>query len=104
VNILVANLMESAFTFRKGTTEKLVFVGLNLLDLVLTLFALSMDMKELNPIVSHLYNNPYQMWIVKLLIPLLFAWVSPGKLLIPSIGFLSLVIGWNIKELIIYFI
>lgn len=103
MSIRAASLIESALTFRKDTTEKIIFVGLNLLDLVLTLFALSMGLRELNPIVNTLYSNPYQMWIAKLVLPLFFAWLAPGKLLIPSIVFLALVLGWNVKELIIFF-
>jgi hypothetical protein len=104
MNFRAISLIESALTFRKDTTEKLIFVGLNLLDLVLTLFALSMGLKELNPVVNTLYSSPYLMWIVKLVLPLFFAWLAPGKLLIPSIVFLTLVLAWNVKELIIFFV
>jgi hypothetical protein len=104
MSIRLSGLMESALTFRKETTEKLIFVGLNMLDLVLTLFALSKGLTEINPIVNTMYSNPYQIWTVKLVLPLLFAWLAPGKLLIPSIAFLTLVIGWNVKELIIFFV
>jgi hypothetical protein len=104
VSIRAAGLIESALTFRKATSEKLIFVGLNLVDLVLTLFAISIGLKELNPFLITLSSNPFQMLFIKLLLPLFFAWLSPGKLLIPSIAFLTLVLGWNVKELIIYFI
>jgi hypothetical protein len=99
---MIANLIASALTFRKCTTEKLLFVGLNLLDLILTLFALSSGLHEINPIMSSMYSNPYQMYLVKLALPLLFAWLLPGKLLIPSIALLAFVVGWDVKELALF--
>jgi hypothetical protein len=32
----------------------------------------------------------------------LLAWLMPGKLLLPSIGLLVIVVIWNIKELILF--
>jgi hypothetical protein len=100
---MISNLMASALTFRRGTTEKLVFIGLNLLDLILTLFALSLGLNEMNPLVRSISGNLFQMYSVKLAIPLVIAWLLPGKLLIPSIVLLALVLGWDIKELAIFF-
>jgi hypothetical protein len=36
--------------------------------------------------------------------PILIAWLSPGKLLIPSIIIMCLVNIWNIKELLLSFL
>ena len=43
---------------------------------------------------------PLQLAIVKIFIPVLIVWFLPGKLLIPGIVILSVVVGWNIKELL----
>jgi len=40
------------------------------------------------------------MLAVKLVIPVLIAWLTPGKLLIPACILLLLVIGWDLKELL----
>jgi hypothetical protein len=98
---VVASLMASAVTFKKGTVEKSLFIILNILDLGLTLFALSLGARELNPFMVGILNSPYQLLVVKLLVPFLFAWLVPGKLLIPAIILLSLVVGWNLRELLI---
>src|ERR1035437_7687332 len=81
----VANLMASAITFRKCTLEKLAFILLNILDLSLTIFAVSQGAHELNPLMRNMFNAPYQMYMAKIVIPVIFAWVLPGRLLIPSI-------------------
>jgi hypothetical protein len=101
---MMANLIVSALTFKRGTTEKLVFIGLNLADLILTLFALSLGLHEINPVIRSISGNLFQMYTVKLVIPLLIAWMLPGKLLIPSIALLVFVVGWDIKELAVFFI
>ena len=101
---MIANLMDSAITFRKETYLKLTFLGLNLADLGLTIFALSIGATELNPLMRTVVNIPYLLYLVKVAIPLFFAWLLPGKLLIPSIALLFFVIGWDIRELLLYFI
>ena len=99
---MVAELMASAITFKKSTLEKLAFVLLNLLDLCLTLFAISQGANELNPLMRGLLGNPIMLYTAKLIIPLFLAWLLPGKLLIPAIGVLTFVVGWNIRELTIF--
>jgi hypothetical protein len=42
---------------------------------------------------------PALLLIVKLIIPLVIAWLLPGKLLLPSIALLMFVVIWNLKEL-----
>ncbi|HSW58414.1 MAG TPA: DUF5658 family protein [Dehalococcoidales bacterium] len=100
---MLAKLMASAVTFKKGTFEKLTFVFLNLLDMVLTVFALSQGAYELNPLMRAVVNSPFQLYITKIAIPLLLAWLLPGKLLWPSIVLLTFVAGWNIRELLIFY-
>ena len=100
---MLANLMASAITFRRATTEKIAFIGLNVIDLVLTLFAMNMGAHELNPIMRGMISSPMSIFTTKLLMPLVLAWLLPGKLLIPSIAVLVFVVGWDVRELIIFF-
>lgn len=98
---VLTNLMSSAITFRKGTVEKLTFIILNVVDLSLTSLALSQGATELNPLMLNMLNVPYRLYLVKLILPTFLAWLVPGKLLIPAVIFLTFVIGWDIRELII---
>jgi hypothetical protein len=98
---MIANLWDSAATFRRGTAEKVSFVLLNQFDLVLTVLAMSLGVPELNPFIRYLVNIPVLLLVVKLAIPLLIAWLIPGKLLLPSVVLLALTIIWNIKELLL---
>ena len=100
---MLARLKTSAFTFRKGTAEKLAYIILNLIDLGLTLFALSIGAHEYNPLLRSMAASPLQLYGAKLLLPSAIAWVLPGKLLIPAIAFLLLVVGWDVRELALYF-
>jgi hypothetical protein len=100
---MIANLMISAFTFRRCTAEKMIFLWLNLIDLGLTIFAVSAGLTELNPVVRQMLVSPYQAYTAKIGIPLLLTWAVPGKLLLPGIVLLALIIGWDIKELIVFF-
>ena len=99
---MTANLWDSSATFRRCTAEKASFVLLNQFDLTLTVLAIYLGLSELNPLIRQLVNIPVLLLIVKLALPLLIAWLIPGKLLLPSIALLTLVIVWNIKELIIF--
>ena len=98
---MTANLWDSAATFRQCTTEKVSFVLLNQFDLTLSVLAIYLGFTELNPFMRHLINLPILLLIFKLAIPLLLAWLIPGKLLLPSIALLALVIVWNVKELLL---
>jgi hypothetical protein len=100
----MTNFLASAVTFKKATPEKLAFIILNLIDLGLTIFASSIGAHELNPLMNKMLAAPYQMYMVKLVIPVLLAWLLPGKILIPSIALLVVVAGWNIRELLVYFL
>jgi hypothetical protein len=101
---MISDLRVSALTFRKCTLEKLAFIILNLVDMGLTVVGLSFGAHELNPLMHNMCNNPYQLYLAKLVIPLFLAWLLPGKLLIPSIALLTFVVGWDIRELLSLFI
>ena len=93
---------DSSTTFKRCTTEKVSFILLSLFDLGLTILALSLGLWEINPVVRFLIKIPALLVVAKLVIPVLIAWVMPGRLLWPSIGALALVVIWNIKELVIF--
>jgi hypothetical protein len=93
---------DSSTTFRRCTAEKLSFILLSLLDLALTLVAMYLGLWELNPIVRFLVHIPILLLVVKLVIPVLIAWVMPGRLLWPSIAALAAIMVWNIRELFIF--
>ena len=97
-----ANLWSSAATFRQCTVEKISFVLLNQLDLVLTVLAINLGFSELNPLIRYLVEMPIMLLIVKFAIPLLIAWLIPGRLLLPAIILLSLVVVWNVKEILFF--
>ena len=99
-NDITANLWGSAVTFRHGVAEKVSFVLLNQVDLFLTVLAASFGLYELNPLMRQLVAMPVMLLIVKSIIPLLIAWLVPGRLLLPAIILLSVVVIWNVKELL----
>jgi len=80
------------------------YVLLHQIDLILTVFAVSAGFTELNPVMRSLLGSPLQLVIVKLCIPLLIAWLLPGRLLVPAIALMVLIVSWNIKELLFVFI
>ena len=86
---------------REGFWGKAAYLGLHQLDLILTLFAVSLGFSELNPLMRSLLATPLQLLVIKMAIPLLIAWLVPGRLLIPAIVVLAMVVGWNIKELLL---
>lgn len=93
---------DSSATFRKCTAEKACFILLSQFDLTLTVLAVNLGLAELNPFIRYLVQIPVLLLVFKLAIPVLIAWLMPGRLLWPSIGLLALVVIWNIKELAIY--
>ena len=99
---MTANPWDSVATFRRCTAEKASFVLLNQFDLTLTVLAVYLGFSELNPFIRHLVNIPVLLLVVKLAVPLLIAWLIPGKLLLPSIALLTLVVIWNVKEIILF--
>jgi hypothetical protein len=101
---MFSSFMASAMTFRKSTTEKIAFVSLNVIDMVLTLFAMNLGANELNPIMRGMISTPVALYTTKLLMPLVLAWLLPGKLLYPSIAALVFVVGWDVRELVVFFV
>ncbi len=95
---------ESAGTFRRCTAEKALFIGLCAADLGLTILSTYLGFAELNPFIRFLFHLPLLLLFVKLFIPVLIAWFMPGKLLLPSIALLALIVAWNIKELVVFFV
>ena len=92
--------------FRGGMSSgdmmlKISYLVLQVLDLSLTLLAMSLGAHELNPVIRASLSSPLQLTVLKGGLPLLIAWLLPGKFLIPGIVFLAVVVGWNVKELIV---
>ena len=86
------------------TLEKVTFVLLCQFDLVLTALAVYLGFHELNPVVRGLISVPLALIFIKCAVPLLIAWLAPGRFLLPAIALLLLVVGWNIKELLIWLV
>jgi hypothetical protein len=101
---MIAILRTSAITFRKCTLLKLAYIILNMVDLGLTLYAVSHGAQELNPFMRSMFEAPYQLYIVKFVLPVFLAWLLPGPLIIPSIAALVFVIGWDLNQLSVFFI
>jgi len=101
---MIARLFESSATFKKCTAEKVAFIALGAVDLLLTLTAVNLGLSELNPVIRFLLYIPVLLLLVKLLLPVFIAWLMPGKLLLPSIMLLALVIIWDIKELVFFMV
>ncbi|MBA7703682.1 hypothetical protein ES703_112474 [subsurface metagenome] len=98
------HLLRSAGTFSDCVAEKVTFVLLCQLDLVMTALAVHLGFYELNPVVRSLLTVPLLLVFIKCAIPLLIAWLAPGRLLLPAIAFLLLVVGWNTKELLMWLV
>ncbi len=99
---MVSGWFDSATTFKRCTAEKISFVFLSVFDLVLTILAMYLGLYEMNPLIRFLVHVPLMLLVVKLLIPVLIAWLMPGKLLLPSIALMTLVVIWNLKELAVF--
>jgi hypothetical protein len=101
---MTVDWIDSAVTFKRCTASKMSFILLNQFDLFLTVLAISLGLTELNPLVRFLVEIPVILIIVKLIIPVLIAWIMPGKLLWPAIAVLVVAVLWNITELIVFFL
>jgi hypothetical protein len=99
---MVTNWWDSSATFKRSTPEKASFILLCAFDLILTILAMYLGLWEMNPFIKLLVQIPILLLLVKLVIPVLIAWLMPGRLLLPSIALLILVVIWNIKELVIF--
>lgn len=100
----MSSLLSSAATFNRGVAEKVSFVALQGLDVLLTLYAVSLGLSELNPLINSFLNAPVQFVLFKIISPIIIAWLVPGKLLLPAIAFIALVVCWDLKELLIFLI
>jgi hypothetical protein len=78
---------------------KASYLVLQQLDLGLTVLAISLGLNEMNPWMRNLLSSPLQLVTIKLLIPMLIAWLVPYKFLIPACILLLAVVGWNIHQL-----
>ena len=85
----------------KGLAVKASYVGLHHLDLVLTVFAASLGLYEMNPFMRTMLESPLQLVMFKLMLPFIIAWLVPSKFLIPAGLLLLGVFIWNLKELIL---
>lgn len=101
---MVTSWWDSSTTFKRCTAEKISFISLSLLDLTLTLVAMHLGLYEINPFIRFLVHVPLLMLLLKLVIPVLIAWLMPGKLLLPSIAALALIVIWNVTELVVFLV
>ncbi len=100
--ISMGDLLASAATFRRCAVEKISFDLLNQCYLFLTVLAAYLGFHELNPLMRYLLTVPLLLVIIKFAVPVLIAWLAPGRLLLPSIILLSLFVAWNLKELLLF--
>jgi len=100
--MMTAELWASTATFKRGTTEKVSFVLLNQFDLALTVLAVSLGLFEMNPLMRYLVTVPVLLLVVKSAVPLLIAWLVPGRFLLPALILLGTVVAWNIRELCLF--
>jgi hypothetical protein len=96
---MVAELRATTATFARGTNYKVAFIVLGLVDLFMTLYALDLGFTEQNPVFASLQHNSFGLFVLKFATPVIIAWLTPARLLLPSIGLLCAVIGWNVGEL-----
>jgi hypothetical protein len=82
------------------TALKVVFLSLQLVDLVLTALAARYGWLELNPVMKASMDSTYKLAVFKFAIPVAISYFVPGRWLIPAILLLLMVVGWNVKELI----
>lgn len=99
---MTSGWFESAATFKKYTRVKVLFILLNEFDLTFTVVAVAMGLTEINPLMRFLISLPVLLILFKLVIPVLIAWLVPGRLLWPAMILLALVTIWNVKEMIIF--
>ena len=99
---LVRDMVFSAATFRRCLPQKAAFVSVNITDLALTLMAVNLGLRELNPIIGNLLQSVPWLVMLKAVIPIVIAWLVPGKWLLPATGLSFTVIIWNLKELVLH--
>jgi hypothetical protein len=97
--IMTTKWLDSAVTFKKSTALKVSFILLAFFDLILTILAMYLGLWEMNPLVRFLVHVPLLLVFIKLVIPVVAAWIMPGRLLWPCIAALGGVVVWNIWQL-----
>jgi len=95
-------LMQRSWEDTRSIITKAAYVVLHQLDLVLTVLAVSLGLSELNPVMCGLLGMPVLLLVTKQLVPLLIAWLVPYKVLVPANVLLLLLLGWNVKELLVF--
>ncbi len=93
-------LLKESGSRRQVLLIKAAYFVLQQFDLVISIMAPSLGLMEINPLMKSLLQTPLPLLAFKLGIPFLIAWLVPSKLLIPAILLLTVVIGWNLKELL----
>ena len=83
---------------------KIAYVLLHQVDLALTMLATTLGLSEMNPFMLNILDVPLLLIVTKMLIPFLLAWIIPHRFLIPATLFMFLVVSWNVKELILFFL
>ncbi len=100
---MLGSLFLSVATFRRGFWYKAAFVVLNLFDLLLTVLAFYFGLSEMNPIMRMALGVPLALVGLKVVLPVLIAWLAPGALLLPANLLLAFVVAWDCKELVLHF-
>ena len=85
--------------FKKGIPIKVAYVLLQQADMLMTSYAISAGFRELNPVVRGILDSPGQLLALKLVIPIIIAWLVPAKLLLPAIALLLAVLALNLHAL-----
>lgn len=99
----MAELIATTATLKRGITVKLLFVLLAAIDFLFTVLAVQLGFTEHNPVVARLLYSPSYLFLLKVVASFFLAWLVPSRLLLPSVGILSLVVAWDLKELVMFF-
>ena len=87
--------------FRKGLSLRVAYMALQLIDCLMTVLAVNAGFEEMNPVMRGLLGSPVQLVTFKLIVPLAIAWLVPARLLLPALALLLVIIGFNVKELLL---
>jgi len=87
--------------FRKGLSLRVAYMALQLIDCLMTVLAVNAGFEEMNPVMRGLLGSPVQLLTFKLIVPLAIAWLVPARLLLPALALLLVIIGFNVKELLL---
>jgi hypothetical protein len=96
--------LNNRFNTRWGSWFKLSYLFLQQVDLVLTIYAMSIGAMELNPLLRIVLGSLPLVLVFKVAIPVAMVYFIPGALLIPGILIQGAVIAWNIHQLLAFFL